>query len=657
MERAPKWIREFDCFSKIKSCIVIEGNIYDKYPVLDENTECEDFCTLDEYVNNYFSSDGYKVCFFDLVNGFYNQHNPQDVLDVFELVAEAYGDAAPSKDGGDSGNQAESLPEQYRKYQADMDNPRMDGQIGNSITLELLKSGELIKTMLIENDVPSLFCINFASRILTDPSRMIELERGFFSNLMYATLHTRSNYSKNEGRSRRNMLILITDKVNDIPTWFYLENPCVKSVMIAKPDKKVRKLYMDFMGQYFLKTPGDSTEMDKGLQKQFVEMTEGMNILDLEGIRELKQIQQVPFEKIAEVVSLYKYGIKENPWDDVEREKLDAEIIKRRVKGQDVAVDKALAVVKRAKTGLSGLQHSSNSKPKGILFFAGPTGTGKTELAKTLAEMLFGDESACRRFDMSEYAESHSSQKLFGAPPGYVGYEAGGQLTNVIKEHPFSLLLFDEIEKASPSIWDKFLQILEDGRMTDGQGNTVYFSETIIVFTSNLGIYEDDYSEGFYKKKRVVKKDDPYEVVYAKVEEGIRKYFNDKGKPEVLNRIGRNLVVFNFIQPDAAKEIMLNQMAKIQKNLRETKNINITYADKNVYLKLLEKVNGNLEEGGRGVGNVIEQFFITPLSTYIFNNNIQQDGIITIKDITGLDKSSDGTEIPELVAIWRPENA
>lgn len=112
------------------------------------------------------------------------------------------------------------------------------------------------------------------------------------------------------------------------------------------------------------------------------------------------------------------------------------------------------------------------------------------EYAKTLAEKLFGDERSCIRFDMSEYGQSHSDQKLLGAPPGYVGYEAGGQLTNAVKHNPFSILLFDEIEKAHPSILDKFLQILEDGRMTDGQGNTVYFSETIIIFTSNLGIYD-----------------------------------------------------------------------------------------------------------------------------------------------------------------------
>ena len=241
---------------------------------------------------------------------------------------------------------------------------------------------------------------------------------------------------------------------------------------------------------------------------------------------------------------------------------------------------------------------------------------------------------------MSEYSESHAAQKLFGAPPGYVGYESGGQLTNTIKEHPFSLLLFDEIEKASPAIWDKFLQILEDGRMTDGQGNTVYFSESLIVFTSNLGIYKNVNGE----KKQVVSAEMPPEQVKERVKTEIENYFHEIGKPEVLNRIGNNLIVFNFISEEASVQIFNAQIKKAVGFLKE-KGISVSFATNTALNNLCRlAVERAKIQGGRGVGNVVEECFITPLSTVVFDKNITQ-GEIVIKDIKGLD----GIGVPEII--------
>ena len=302
----------------------------------------------------------------------------------------------------------------------------------------------------------------------------------------------------------------------------------------------------------------------------------------------------------------------------------------KRVKGQSSAVTKTLDVIKRAITGLSGVQGSSHTRPKGVLFFAGPTGTGKTETATTLAEILFGDESCCIRFDMSEYGQSHSDQKLLGAPPGYVGYEAGGQLTNAVKKNPFSILLFDEIEKAHPSILDKFLQILEDGRMTDGQGNTVYFSECIIIFTSNLGIYTTD---EYGNRTQNVNCEMPYIDIQKQVKEAIENYFKlELGRPEILNRIGENIVVFDYIRPETAEDILNAQLDKIIKKLSVEKHIEITLSSE-VRTSLLEQSLKNLSNGGRGIGNVVENSFINPLARYLFDNEIFENVKLTVHSI------------------------
>ena len=311
------------------------------------------------------------------------------------------------------------------------------------------------------------------------------------------------------------------------------------------------------------------------------------------------------------------------------------ETFRRRVKGQEYAVQRTMDVIKRAAIGLGNLQSSSATKPKGILFFAGPTGTGKTETAKTMAEALFGDERCCIRFDMSEYRQSHSDQRLLGAPPGYVGYEAGGQLTNAVRNNPFSILLFDEIEKAHPSILDKFLQILEDGRMTDGKGNTVYFTETVIIFTSNLGFHRRDAADG----RPAAGPEMDYATLRSTIHGAIEEYFKlELGRPELLNRIGENIIVFDYIRPDTAAAILDAQVEKIARRLSEDRSIRLTLYS-GARDTLLHAALQNLSNGGRGVGNIVESMLINPLSRFLFDNRIEPGGELKVRAIRNVSGS------------------
>ena len=234
---------------------------------------------------------------------------------------------------------------------------------------------------------------------------------------------------------------------------------------------------------------------------------------------------------------------------------------------------------------------------------------GKTELAKSLAEFIFGDENACIRFDMSEYNHEHSDQRLVGAPPGYVGYEAGGQLTNAVKEKPFCVLLFDEIEKAHGRILDKFLQILEDGRLTDGKGETVYFSESIIIFTSNIGAAE------------VSAEMDSKEVKRQFIEKVKRHFIDDLKRPELLNRIGDNIVAFNFIDnPDVFTKIAKVKFKAVEDFVKERYKASISFEDEEAAFMAIGRKAGK-ENGGRGLLNVMETVIVNPLSEFIFERS------------------------------------
>ena len=461
---------------------------------------------------------------------------------------------------------------------------------------------------LLNEDRKACFIINYSNYLFPNEQGLVEGDR---ENLTRLSRGIRDQKVQISGVG--SAVIFITSNIAQIPVSIYQNNPDSKLITLGKPDRDEREAIVNSISaQFKLKTGLESDEQGK------INLIDGMDNFTTKEIIQIARLSRTQGDSMTVdiLLSLYKYGKKDSPWEQLESQKIRriTEILGKRVKGQESAIKKVREVVIRAKTGLSGLQHSkSKSKPKGVLFFSGPTGVGKTELAKSLAQFLFNDEGACIRFDMSEYNHEHSDQKLIGAPPGYVGYEAGGQLTNLIKERPFCVLLFDEIEKAHSKILDKFLQILEDGRLTDNKGETVYFSECIIVFTSNIGAIDVNVKMDYDKIR---------DTIFKSIKEKFEKEIN---RPELLGRIGYgNIITFDFIRDkEMQKAIAQTKIAPIVEYIKESKKINIAFPNEEEFLEYVVS-EADPSKGGRDILNKLEDILVSELADYLF----ERDGYI-----------------------------
>jgi ATP-dependent Clp protease ATP-binding subunit ClpB len=506
------------------------------------------------------------------------------------------------------------------------------------MSLETLTN--LMKKVTAQRDARCALVLDFASRLTRQADHLSEGEHRFFVAAEKLSLNAAPVAPQQAGGLPLfNPVLWLVNRAQDLPSWFALDSDRVASLIIGRPDYETREGAARQLAPLFggYRDAGDAAR--KQFLKAFSEGTEGMTLSALADITELACRQGLGIMAIDDAVRSYKVGALDNPWrKDYLREKIrDAQpFIEDRVKGQHAAVVKTLDILKRSVMGLTGAQaRAGGSRPRGVLFFAGPTGVGKTELAKTLTQLVFGDERAYLRFDMSEFAEEHTSARLLGAPPGYIGFDAGGELTNAVREKPFSVVLFDEIEKAHPRILDKFLQILEDGRLTDGRGDTAYFSETILVFTSNLGIYVED-AQG--NRVQNVKPGDPYDVVESKVREAIGNYFKYRlSRPEILNRIGDNIVVFNFITPEVGERIFDGMLRNVARRLSEEHKAQLVLSPA-IRAELLLRCTRDLGNGGRGIGNMLESAFINPLSRTLFEHELEGKQRITVTGLTEEDK-------------------
>ena len=328
---------------------------------------------------------------------------------------------------------------------------------------------------------------------------------------------------------------------------------------------------------------------------------------------------EVTAEDIAKIVSEWT-GIPVVQLTKEESERLlnMENVLHERVIGQSEAVTAIAKAIRRGRVGLK-----DPKRPVGSFIFLGPTGVGKTELCKALAEAMFGDENAMLRLDMSEYMEKHTVSKLIGSPPGYVGFEEGGQLTEKVRRKPYSVVLFDEIEKAHPDVFNMLLQILEDGRLTDSQGRTVDFKNTIIIMTSNVGarlITEKQSSLGFNSENENAEESEKKDIKELVTGE-LRKVF----RPEFLNRVD-DIIVFNKLNKDEIKQIAV-KMLKTLENRLDKMNIKISFTD-NAVSKIADK-GFDENYGARPLRRAIQNEIEDPLSEQMLEGKVKDGAVVT----------------------------
>ncbi len=628
-----RWIADFEKQLHRRTHIILYGNIHDPF-VWRGN-----YLSIHQFLTTYFQDLGFNLILrYDTIDGF-TFANPE-MQQPFDQLAQQqlhrrHGTPQPQPPA--NGNPA--APPRANPAAV------VQQRLGNAQLNRRLPPEEAfarLRSVLSLADTSVAAVVDLGDMLTADPDRYGAEERNPLILLQRCTLEA-AILQQGSLQGYRNPLVLLASDLKRVPVWFHASNPYVSMVQVTRPNKAERQYFAlrfgpNFYGGDRLDSHSPDPDQPSELQQvaeEFADLTDGFGTMDLDALRLTSVQKRLPFNQreVMRLVDFYKFGQRDEPFEQLSREKVSrasGELSGAAI-GQPRAIEAVTGMLTTAKVGISlNSFNGRNSQPKGIFFFVGPTGVGKTELAKSLSRLIFGDEEAFARFDMSEYKEEHAAEKLAGSPPGFVGYEEGGQLTNRVLERPYSILLFDEIEKAHPKVLDKFLQILEDGRLTDGKGQTAYFNQTAIIFTSNIGASDlSDPQTGRLIRPGIMNRVQQegtqqlsYEQVNRHFREEVRWYFSSRiGRAELLNRLGDNIVVFDLLRPEFVARIGEKFLRQLRVSAQEKHQLRLTFQP-SVLAVLAEQmqVGDNLLFGGRRIKTLLESLVERPLNRWIFEN-------------------------------------
>ena len=477
-----------------------------------------------------------------------------------------------------------------------------------------------VRDLLRHQDLSTMVILNQAHILLQDPAHHDMPDRTRMAALTLGLAEATTN------GTFRNTCVLVATSPNDMPTMLRSGSERLAVVDVGLPLREERKHYL---GVSVPKMHGvarlSRTEIDD-LVEDYSRLTEDEPLRGIESMTRFSHAVRIDATEPRTLVHRHRFGETPDYWSAV-REDLDriAAQLHASVFGQDAAVSAVVAGLAGAALGLSmtGDPFSLESQPRLVLLLLGPTGVGKTELAKALARALFGDAAAYTRIDMALFAQEHAADRLTGAPPGFVGYEAGGELTNAVRARPFSVILLDEIEKAHPRSHDRLMSVIDDGRVTDAQGRVAYFGESIILMTSNLGsrqLTERAASDQTPAEPAAV---DLSGLSYAEVaevfESAARDYFTGIGRVEIWGRLAQGAVAFQPLQPNTIKEIAAKVLADTTFVHGPALDVDVLSATAFITAVMGDPLNRNL--GGRQIRNTFRTAFLRLASWTLRNGH------------------------------------